>query len=490
MRRLPSGWPKARLVTAISVIGIGLSTLVLGGCERRPPSKSRAVNIVLITVDTLRADRLGPYGYTRNRTPSIERLSREGILYEHAFCDSTWTLPSISSVLTGKYPTEHGVHTWYDQLHDEEITLAELLKARGYRTAAIVGSFPLDRSFGFAQGYDHYDDEMNTPLLPGKNANPSILKAPRNRTERGMWIMARKRSSAYRPDNEVADRAIAWLDDNTDQPFFLWVHFFGPHEKGNVRRTKDSTKKAISAYDPDVEFADLHVGRVVTRLLAEEKTDEPVIIFHSDHGQSLMERGIFGHGLDLYETTAAVPLIVRLPGGERAGSRISRLVRNVDIFSTILHLGGTEIPKGTRGVDLLGSGHGDNHAYLETHLTRDDIFGRDIEVGGVTVHVGTFLRGVRTQEWKLIVKEPRLTWAWEDKQGLPANYIEEHRRFELYNVAADPQEKSNLISSSPEVVLSLLTILGRYKELPRGVARRRGLDDSEKERLRSLGYLE
>ena len=185
---------------------VGLALVVaLGGCG----GQSRQPNIVLVTVDTLRADRLNPYGYRGTTTPHVARLAAEGIVFEQAVADVSWTVPSVASVLTGQYSFRHGVLTFYDRLAAEQTTIAEILRREGYRNAAIVGSYPLDRRFGFDQGFDVYDDEMTTPLAKIRAREEG--EEGRKRDEWLGWMQDATATRGYRPDDEVADRAIAWL---------------------------------------------------------------------------------------------------------------------------------------------------------------------------------------------------------------------------------------------------------------------------------------
>jgi arylsulfatase A-like enzyme len=478
------------------VLACGAVFLLLCGACRS--SHEVPPNVVLVTVDTLRADRLSPYGYAGISTPSLAKLAREGILFENAFADVTWTVPSMSSVMTGTYPTEHGVRTWNDRLADDWITLAELLAAHGYETAAILGSYALDRRFGLGQGFDTYDDSMNTPLIrnaepPAGDVDPSV----RSRLEPAMWRLVREGSDAYRPDDEVADRAIAWLDAQRASPFFLWVHFFGPHEKGKPplgtprERRRAIIAEQIRRYDPDVVFIDQQLGRLLERIDADERAEHTAVVFHSDHGQSLKEHGRFGHGLDIYDTTAHVPLIIRLPSARRAGERVNSLVRNLDIFATILGLAGVEAPAYVASRDLLSRPiEPGGHVYLETyHLL--PLSAQEVLIGGRRVRVGSVLKGVRTGEWKLVSQYPELVDPPEDATELPEAFRTSQRIDRLYHLSADAEERNDLARSQPARLEQMRRVLERFSERePERPRERRELDEAARERLRSLGYLE
>jgi len=481
-----------------SVTAIFATVLVLValyGCERSPEQP----NIVLITVDTLRADRLAPYGYDKVETAAITRLAGEGILYERAFADTPWTLPSLSSVLTGKYPTRHKVRSWNDRLGAGQLTIAEILKERGYATAAVVGSYPLDRYFGLAQGFDHYDDEMSIALYEG---TPPKFAAPSARTDqpaddsrqaRESWQAQRETHNAYRTDREVADKAIEWLEANRDTPFFLWVHFFGPHEKGKradlpPEELAEHIAQQVARYDGDVEDTDRQVGRFLDALRGDRRFPFTAVILHSDHGQSLNEHGIFGHGFDLFDTTVHVPLIIRLPAGQRAGTRVPHLVRNLDIFATVLEL--TRAPAETwdsRSL-LQQSPPDENHAYMETHNLMG-LTERDVDTGGATRRVGTVLRGVRNQRRKLIAHVPELVMDENRGLPLPAEVAEEQTLLYLYESEQDRNEYRNFAEQRPNQTRQLRALLERHVDVPDIEATSPDdLDDAAKERLRSLGY--
>lgn len=471
-----------------------LAAVLLVGCQ-----PSRLPNVVLITVDTLRADHLSPYGYDKIETSAIAKLASEGIVFEKAFADTPWTLPSVSSVMTGRYPTEHRVRTWHHSLGEEQETIAEILSGRGYTTAAIVGSYPLDRFFGLAQGFEHYDDEMTTPLYESKGSKPAlpgtVLGRPLDDTmsARSRWQMSRELNDGYRTDAEVADRAIAWLAQHPERPFFLWVHFFGPHEKGKRSGLSPAEQKAhkreqIARYDPDIERMDEQVGRLLAALRADPRGAETAVVFHSDHGQALDEHGVFGHGMELYDTTVHVPLIVRLPSQERAGERVAHLVRNLDIFATILHLAG--IPAGeSDSQDLLTSQPATgNHVYLETHHTVG-LFAQVVEVGNRRRKIGRILRGIRTDQSKLIEQLPILAPGESSREPLPQDYVSKQTRVRLFDLRTDPREKRNVAQREEGRAAELVRYLGVHDDQSdTAEGSRHELDEATRERLRSLGY--
>ena len=478
----------------VSLVVALLAGVAAAACHAPAPP-----NIVLVTVDTLRADRLNPYGYRKIDTPAIAGLAAEGIVFEKAFADTSWTLPSLSSVMTGKYPSAHRVRTWNDTLGEDQVTLAETLKARGYHTAAIVGSYPLDRYFGLNQGFEHYDDEMTRSLFVPEDATPVSPESDPHRpaddsaTARATWQMAREQSNAYRSDREVADAAIKWIESNPSAPMFLWVHFFGPHEKGKRRGLSPEARKAhvtaqIARYDPDIVAMDRQVGRLIASLRADPRFANTVLIFHSDHGQSLREHGLFGHGMDLYDTTVHVPLIIRLPGARRAGERIGYLVRNLDIFATVADLAGASVERAASR-DLLRAAPADNnHIFMESYhfLT---LTARDVDVGGRSRRVGAILRGIRTDDHKLIMQQPFLGPGEDPVPPLPENFVDSRSKSYLFHLETDPQEHKNLAGVDKAQLEQLRTRLSLYDDgSHRPAGSHHELDAAAQERLRSLGY--
>ncbi len=471
---------------------IVVAAAAISGCSESPSELPANPNIVLITIDTLRADRLRPYGYEKVNTPNIQTLAKEGILFENAFTDVSWTLASMSSVMTGRFPRHHGVRSWNDRLKEHHVTLAEHLLSLDYRTAAITGSYAVSQKFGLAQGFEEYDDSILTaPLadISGQEREPEARVVGRG----GPGPRQPGREIDYRSDKEVADRAIHWLDKNADDRFFLWVHFFGPHEKvrragGKLATRTKYYQQQIALYDPAVEEMDAEVGRLLDRLRADPRYERTVVIFHSDHGQNL-DAFTFGHGLDINEANVHIPMIVRLPGNRRAGDRVRHLVRNLDIYATVLGAASGAPVRDTDGHDLLLTDPPpDNHTYLETHLSLN-LSVRKREVDGKSRKLGTVYRGIQTDRWKLMHKELRTSP--RDKIGSPLSekFIDEARIAILHDLSIDRRHRKNVIAENEKQVALLLEQLERYGDT-RDEKPGQGdhLDDSAKERLRSLGY--
>ncbi|MEA2559025.1 MAG: arylsulfatase [Acidobacteriota bacterium] len=294
-------------------LAVGLA--LLGGCSPREKTAPPASNLVLITLDTVRADHLGSYGYAAAKTPWLDRLAAEGVRFAQASAAVPLTLPSHSSMLSGLLPPHHGLrNNGSGSFPDGKETLATLLSTQGWRTGAFVGAFVLDRRFGLSRGFQTYDDE--------------IERAP------GATVAL----EAERPGREVMDRALSWLGQDTGKPFFLWVHLYDAHAPYSP------------SYDGEIAKVDEQVGRLLQELERRGLSGSTVVAVAADHGESLGEHGELTHGLLLYEPTLRVPLLVKAPG--LAARVIETPVSLVDVGPTLAGLIGKPLPGTLDGRDL------------------------------------------------------------------------------------------------------------------------------------------
>ena len=303
-----------------------LSLFIVALSAPAAPAKPRAgLNLLIITIDTLRADRVSCYDPAHVRTPSIDGLATEGTLFMEAFSHVPLTLPAHASLLLGKMPTAHGVHdNSHFAVRDDSLTLAEHLKNLGYATGAFVGGYPLHSRFGLGQGFDIYDDRFA--------AAPDVGRE-----------FAERRAAA------VADKALAWVQGRPS-PWFLWVHFYDPHDpyeppEPYLSRFKDAP------YDGEVAYADEMVGRLLSFLRDRGLADGTMVVLTGDHGESLGEHGEMTHGYLTYNTTLWVPLIIRVPG--RKPSRVDQPVSHVDVFPTVCEALSVGRPAGLEGRSLV-----------------------------------------------------------------------------------------------------------------------------------------
>lgn len=267
-------------------------------------------NVVIVTIDTTRADHLGCYGNSRAQTPTLDRLAAEGVRYEACYAPAPLTLPSHCTIMTGLYPFSHGVHDNGEQLDLAATTLAEVLSDRGYRTGAAVGAFVLDRRFSLDQGFASYDDGMSA-----------------GQPETSLTF-------AERHAGHVTDSALEFLAKEQKRAYFLWVHYFDPHAP-YAAPGYDPQVSSISAYEAEISYADKHLDRLIKAIDADKKR-QTLLIVTSDHGEGLMEHGELSHGTFIYNSTMRVPLIIRKPELNPAGAVVDVPVTLADVFPSVL----------------------------------------------------------------------------------------------------------------------------------------------------------
>ena len=399
------------------------------------------LNVILITIDTLRADHLGCYGYKQIKTPNIDALAADGARFERAFSVVPVTLPSHTTMLTGTYPMLSGMHDFgVNKLNSAQPTMASVLKQAGYATGAVVAAAVLDSRFGLNQGFDFYYDHFEFNRLDEANLD-----------------------EMSRPGNVVADTTLDWLEKNWQKKFFLWMHLYDPHLPYNPPEPY-RTEYAGRLYDGGIAFADEQVGRLVRFLKEKGIYQNSIIVLAGDHGEGLGEHGEKTHGFFIYNSTMHVPLIIRVPDAAH-GKTVSDLASLVDLMPTVLDAVGVEIPAQVQGKSLLASLRA---AEPETAAARER-----------TVYGETFL--------------PRIHFNWSELRGAEnAKYhFIDAPKPELYDVTSDPSEKHNLLGEKKavgeEMRAKLLALIREYsagKEL----AEKTGLDPALVERLKSLGY--
>jgi len=314
-----------------------LLALLAAACTEAGPG--RTPDVILIVLDTTRADRLGMYGHTRPSSPNLDAFALDGVVYDRAWSVASWTLPAHASLLTGQYPTAHGarITPFTDQdsngsnpahLREEAVTLAELLRDGGYRAAAFAGAGWLAPEFGLLQGYEVQDAANNRTL----------------------------------PAEQISNRAIRWLQRiPREQPVHLLVNYFDPHDPydpkppydryargrpdvrmpgvgeliAGVKPSAEQLQKMLDLYDGEIEYMDFHVGRLLETLRRLGRYDDAMIVVIADHGELFGEHDSTGHGAWLWEELVRIPLIVKYPGGRSAGERDDSTVSTVDILTWI-----------------------------------------------------------------------------------------------------------------------------------------------------------
>jgi choline-sulfatase len=430
----------------LATVAIVLAAAAGGFYWQTRPSRvgASALNLLVVTLDTTRADRIGAYGLADAGTPVLDRLAREGALFTHATSSAPLTLPSHASLFTGRFPPRHGVRDNGGFFLDEkEETLAESVSASGFKTGAFVAAYVLDSKWGVNQGFSHYFDDFDLSKY-----------------------RAISLGAIQRPGNEVVDRALEWLQgfgDNRSR-FFAWVHLYDPHTPYEAPEPYKSSF-ASRPYQAEIAFADSQVGRLMAYLEERQLLDRTVVVVAGDHGESLGDHGEQAHGFFVYESVTRVPLIVRAPFDSMKGRRIEDPVRLVDVLPTVLALVGVTAPAN----DTID---GRSLVPLLTGATREMGLEAYAEALYPLHHFGwSDLRALREGRFKLIAAP----------------------RPELYDLADDPQESTNLFESRRALGERML---GRLNEMESEWARTGSrpkeaveVDPEAKARLAALGYV-
>ena len=395
---------------------------------------AQAPNVVLVTIDTLRADHVGAYGHAAAETPTLDRLAREGVLVQDAVVQVPQTRPSHASIFTGRYPYEHGIRDNYSTpLSPGTPTLASILRQQGWDTAAFIGAYPVSRPSGLDRGFAVFDD----PFAAGDATTRQA------RTERRA--------------KEVVDKALAWLARPRTGPFFAWLHLFDPHAPYEAPKPY-GPRHAASPYDGEVAYADAQLGRVLAWLDEMGQRRRTLVVVTSDHGEGLGEHGEDEHMFFVYDSTLHVPLVFSWPGRLPAGARVGGQFRSVDLLSTVLDLAGVPAPP-TSGVSRAavlqpGGRIPDNESYAESLYAQ--------------LHFGYApVRALRGEGWKLV--------------DVP--------RPELYRLTEDPGESRNLIDQRSPVAAAMRTKLQRFDRQSGTLPELPAVDESVAERLAALGYV-
>lgn len=449
---------------------LALAVSAAAGCEPRETEIVSQSNVLLVTIDTLRADHLGAYGYHRGTSPNLDALAKESVLFENAFSVSSWTLPGHASLLTGLFPAEHGVVTDRTALPVSSETLAEIMSSNGYDTFAAVSHAYLTERYGFEQGFDRFDDSLST-------------------------------GSAHRPVAAgIVDRMIEWLGEReSERPFFVWLHIFDPHwsyvppspydamfdphyegsMKGDFRSLSKYFKAVkgydkpphlpesdfehvMSLYDGEIAYVDAELGRLFEALRSRDIWGKTLVAVASDHGEEFMEHGsLEGHQWTLYDEVVRVPLILRIPGGRRPGHVVETPVSTVGLVGTVLDYSGIAAPERRSLTATVEESRGDGDRVPPILMD-------------LTVRREKRSVAIREGELKLI-------------RG-------EDGRAELYRVSVDAGEARDLSEERPRDVERLSKrldeVLASLEPLPDAGRQREPLDPTTIRQLRSTGYMD
>jgi arylsulfatase A-like enzyme/tetratricopeptide (TPR) repeat protein len=397
------------------------------------------LNLVIVTLDTTRADRIGAYGARDVETPAIDHLADEGVLFEQAVSAAPLTLPAHSSIFTGRFPPEHGVR---DNggffLGADQTTLAELLKARGYRTGGFVAAYVLAAKWGINQGFETYFDDFDL-------SQTRVLSL----------------SAIQRPANEVLDKALPWIEQAGNQPFFAWIHLYDPHSPYRPPEPFASRYQA-HPYNGEIAFADSQIARLVSTLRSRSLYDRTVIIVMGDHGESLGEHGEGSHGFFVYNSVTNVPFVIRAPFSHTTHRRVADPVRSVDLLPTVLDLLGVPAATGISGVSLV-----------------------------------PLMTGAKTELGLDVYSEamyPLHHYGWSDLHALRSGRYKviDAPRPELYDVDRDPKETTNLFADrralGDRMIGQLRTIESGFTKTAAAMPAA-DVDPEARERLAALGYV-
>ena len=454
MERHRSGFLKSILTTAL---------LIAAACNQRPP------NVIVISLDTVRADHLSVYGYDRPTTPNLERLAEEGIVFEEAFTQTPWTVPSHMSVFTSLYPSVHSITNLTPQ-SDMNVMLPEMLQDAGFVTAGFVAPV-LSEDYGFAKGFDYY-----------------------------------VRADRVRSADTMVDHALEWLARDPaapvlpEKPFFLFLHLFDAHHpyeppwpfdtayisryRSNIRElsethpyeqdqhlTDEELAEVVALYDGEIAYADFALGRLFDALRKLGLYEDALIVVFGDHGEGFLEHGLMNHGNSVYEELIHVPLLLRLPGGRSGGTKIAEPVQLIDITPTILQELGLKPNPKMQGTPLLNP--------LLPDGSRRFAFVSE-----------AYASCIRTETWKAI--ENPESRAQTIPRALDVDY-------ELYDLTDDPGEQTNLASEQGERLASMTEVLHRIvqenQRLRQQVREELGveqieLSEEQERELRALGYVQ
>jgi arylsulfatase A-like enzyme/uncharacterized membrane protein YbhN (UPF0104 family) len=475
----------AGALTAAAVL-VALVVALAGEAPAEKPKAAHgtppagAGNVLFVVVDTLRADHLPLYGYSAGRTPRLDAFARDAVRFEHAYANASWTRPSFASLLTGRYASSHGVMSKAASLPDEATTLPEAFGAAGYATGGIVTNYNVAPFFNFAQGFDEYHYLAPNFLFGASDtaAKLSLLQILRRVDEKARAALGRSEPGSAYQDAEVVNIEIArFLDTRSkERPWLLFVGYMDPHDPyyqhpyngvgysraAHVKPDASEADELRKLYDGEIRFWDEHFGALIDDLKKRGLYEDLTIVVTSDHGEEFMEHGGFWHGTTLYDEQLHVPLLVKLPRGDRAGSTVTHWVESVDIMPSLLALARLPVPPAVQGIDLF---RGKEQTFAEES------------------HEGNVLKSLRLREQGAALK--LITANEGNPRGLKPR--------ELYRVDSDVREQKDLASEQPsELAKSEHELSEVEKQAKVGALKARevdlAMDKAAAERLKALGY--
>ncbi|MHA1568213.1 MAG: sulfatase [Alphaproteobacteria bacterium] len=466
-----------RVVIIIALVALAVACVTAFSCSSANQYKGR--NVILISVDTLRADHVGCYGYDKPTTPRIDALAEQGMIFKNTYATSPWTLPSHTSMLTGLFTDVHGLNTTKSVLKEKAPTLAKLLHKVGYRTMAVVCAPFLDRHYGLYRGFDVYD----TDLVHPKVKNPKRIKVA----------------------DDVTDKALRYIDQAGDEPFFLFLHYWDPHHPYNpqkkyikmfdpdyegkikgfrIRRRKDMVKgmdprdlqHILALYDGEIRYTDDGLGRLFDGLTERGLMDKTLIVLTADHGEEFLEHGGRAHLSQCWDVIVKVPMIWHVPWIERHAPTFNDLASLVDITPTILDLVGIE-----RGELTL---QGRSLAYLMQHGTA--LEERELHAETIYGHLHPH-RQDPTGVWTVMITPQNYKYHQFKRRDETLEF--------LFDLNEDPGEQNDLAKLREETLQECNSQLKKMQQINNQM--RHALKFSKKKKpskkvskkLKSLGYI-
>jgi arylsulfatase A-like enzyme/uncharacterized membrane protein YbhN (UPF0104 family) len=474
----------ARPLPALSLLAavIGLGALLGPSAEtvqtpvraQFPAHLAQRPNVVLVVVDTLRADHLGAYGDTRGLTPNVDALAEEGSTWD-AFGQSSWTKPSVATILTSLYASSHGAMSKPAVLPDVT-TIADAMQAAGYTTAGFVSNINLAPSFNFQQGFDEYTYYAPDYLFGASESSSklviySILRVVNFKVQTAQWV-----GQYYQDSKTVNADALAWIERHKGDRFFALIHYMDPHDPyfvhpyegrgiarvDNQHPDADQADEMKALYAGEIAYMDDSFGALVETLKETGVYDNTLVVFTADHGEEFQEHGGWWHGTTLYDEQVGVPLIAKFPAGVMVPAQPRGIGRLLDVAPTILATAGVEIPAEWQGSDLAQPIPASRVAFAEED------------------HEGNILTAARKGKLKLIRAQAG------NPRGLP--------EVELFDVQRDPGEQRNLAGEREYAVGQLdreiVAITTGASDSAVASAGEVQMDDATRDRLRALGYIE
>jgi arylsulfatase A-like enzyme len=446
-------------------LAIVMMIVLAASCEGQQTGSSQEdFNIVLITIDTLRADHLSCYGYERNTSPNIDKIAEKGIVFHNAVAPSSWTAPSMVSLFTSVYPVNHGVvhgigGKWnprkQEVFSEELITLTEILKSKGYTTFGVASNLHLSRKLGFGRGFDYFECLSFLPASPVNEVVFEWEKAIKKSNKFFLWVHYFDPHSPYIPRTP-------WVDHYTSRSLTQKLNFpkktFSQIKQliPRFRADPQMLENLVALYDSEIHYVDYYLGKLIRKLDLDQNS---LMIISSDHGEEFLDHGQLGHGNNLYRETINVPLIVKLPDSLEKKT-VGEYVNLIDIMPTILESVDATLPE-----QILGKSFWNNEKTLLAGGTSDYNFSE--------LDTEKLIKTIITPQWKYV-------------------YNYENKKEQLFNISVDPMEQNDLSDKEREQCNRLKEKLSNWvaqsKKYP-PVENPVGLSPDEKEKLKNLGYI-